>query len=56
MLRLIYKKLEGHDDKMSCALFFVSKSDFSVRGRQHTINSSMLNYIARGKLCEGLSC
>ena len=35
---------------MSCALLFVSKSDLSVKGRQHTVNSSMLNY------CKGQTC
>lgn len=34
----------GRDGKTSCALLFVSKADFSAKGRHHTVNSSMLNY------------
>ena len=36
---------------MSSALLFVSKADFSAKGRHHTVNSSILNYCKVQKCC-----
>lgn len=40
----------GRDSKLSCALLFVSKTNFTAKGRYRKVNSSMLNY------CKVQSC